>query len=102
MQSGLAALFATPSPKQNNRDGDQFVDDEPFIDKRKPSSTTVAKRNFNNGEHTLTPVMAKMIYSAVSECKRLVLKDSQLLHMVQFVCAIKNFSVSTKYVKINV
>ncbi len=40
MQLGLAALFITPSPKKNNGDGDQFVDDKPFIDERKPLSTT--------------------------------------------------------------
>jgi hypothetical protein len=65
MQSGLAALFVTPSPKQNAGDGDQFVDDEPFINKRKPLSTTVATKGVsNNGEHTLIPVTAKMIHSA--------------------------------------
>ncbi len=52
MQSGLAALFVTPSPKRNDGNGDQFVDDEPFIDKRKPSSTAVVKGVLNNGEHT--------------------------------------------------
>ncbi len=36
---------------------------------------TVAKGNFNNGEHTLIPVKEKMIHSAVWECKRLVLKE---------------------------
>jgi hypothetical protein len=102
MQLGLAALFITPSPKKNDGDGDQFVDDKPFIDKRKPSSMTVAKGNFNNGEHTLIPVMVKMIHSAVWECKRLVLKDGQPLHMVEFVGAVRNFSVNTKYVQIDV
>ncbi len=53
MQSGLAALFVTPSPTKNDGDGNQFVDDKPFIDKRKPLSTTVAKGVLNNGEHTL-------------------------------------------------
>ncbi len=62
---------------------------------------TVAKGYLNNGEHTLIPVMAKMIHSAVWECKRLVLKDGQLLHMVKFVGAVRNFSVYTKYVQIN-
>ncbi len=76
MQLGLAASFITPSPTKNDGDGDQFVDDKPFIDKRKPSSMTVAEDNFNNGEHTLIPVTVKMIHSAVWECKRLVLKDS--------------------------
>jgi hypothetical protein len=45
-------------------DGNRFVDDEPFIDERKPSSTTVAKGVLKNGEHTLIPVTAKMIHSA--------------------------------------
>jgi RPA family protein len=62
----------------------------------------VAKINFNNGEHTLIPVTAKMIHSAVSKCQRLVLKDGRSLHMVKFVGAVRNFSVSTKYVKIDV
>jgi hypothetical protein len=75
MQLGLAASFVTPSLKINNGDGNRFVNDEPLIDKMKPSSTTVARSNFNNGEHTLIPVIAKMIHSAVSECERLVLKD---------------------------
>jgi hypothetical protein len=44
----------------------------------------VAKAYLNNGEHTLIPVMAKMIHSAVWECERLVLKDGQPLHMVKF------------------
>jgi hypothetical protein len=61
--------------QKNNGDGDQFVDDKPFIDKRKPSSMTITKGNFSNGGHTLIPVMAKMIHSAVWECERLVLKD---------------------------
>jgi replication factor A2 len=62
---------------------------------------TVAKGNFNNGEHTLIPVMAKMIHSAVWECKRLVLKDGWPLHMVMFVGAVRNFNVNTKYVQID-
>ncbi len=99
---GLAASFITPSPKKNDGDGDQFVHDKPFIDERKPSSMTVAKGNFNNSEHMLIPVMAKMIHSAVWECKRLVLKDGRPLHMVKFVGAIRNFSVNTKYVQIDV
>ncbi len=69
MQLGLAALFITPSPKKNHGDGDQFADDKPFIDKRKPSSMTVERGVLNNGEHMLIPVMAKMIHSAVWECK---------------------------------
>jgi hypothetical protein len=75
MQSGLAASFITPSQKKNDGDGDQFVDDKSFIDERKPSSMTVAKSYFNNGEHTLIPATVKMIHSAVWECERLVLQD---------------------------
>jgi hypothetical protein len=55
----------TKSEKKNDGDGDRFVDDKPFIDERKPSSTTVAKGVLNNGKHTLIPFMAKMIYAAV-------------------------------------
>jgi hypothetical protein len=77
MQSGLAALFVTPSKKIDG-DGDLFIDDEPFIDKRKLLSTTVAKGVLNDGEHTLIPVIAKMIHSADWECKRLVLKDGRI------------------------
>ena len=73
-QLDLAALFVTPSQK-NDGSGNQFVDDEPFIDKRKPLSTTVAKGVLNNGKHTLIPVMAKMIHSAVWDSERFVLKD---------------------------
>ncbi len=63
---------------------------------------TVAKGNFNNGELTLILVTAKIIHSAVWECKRLVLKDGRPLHMVKFVGAVRNFSVNTKYVQIDV
>jgi hypothetical protein len=101
-QSDLAALFVTPSPQKNNGDDDQFANDEPFIDERKPSSTTVAKGYLNNGEHTLIPVMAKMIHSAVWKYKRLVLKDGPPFYMVKFIGAVRNFSVNTKYVKIDV
>jgi hypothetical protein len=75
MQSSLAALFVTPSPKKNDGNGNQFVDDDPFIDKKKPSSMTVAKGVLNNGEHTLIPVTAKMIHSAIWDSERFVLKD---------------------------
>ncbi len=40
--------------------------------------------------------------SAVWECKRLILKDGQPLHMVKFVGAVRNFSVNIKYVQIDV
>jgi hypothetical protein len=65
-------------------------------------STTIAKGVLNNGEHMLILVTAKMIHSALWECKRLVLKDNQPLHMVKFVDAVRNFSVNTRYVQINV
>jgi hypothetical protein len=68
MQLGLAALFVKPSPKKGNGNGKQFVDDKLFIDKRKPLNTMVAKSNFNNGERTFIPVMAKMIHFVVSKC----------------------------------
>jgi hypothetical protein len=70
-QSGLAALFVTPSPKKNDGNGNQFVNDEPFINKRKPSSTMVAKSVLNNGEHMLISVTAKMIHSAVWDLEKI-------------------------------
>ncbi len=65
MQLGLAASFVTPSQKEENGNSNQFIDDKPFIDKRKPSSTTDVKGAPNKGEHTLIPVTANMIHSAV-------------------------------------
>jgi hypothetical protein len=85
MQLGLAALFITPSPKNNHGDGDQFVDDKPFFDERKPSSTTVERGVLNNGEHMLIPVTARMIHSAVWNSEWFILKDGQPLHMVKLV-----------------
>jgi hypothetical protein len=102
MQSGLAASFVTPSPKKNDGVGDQFVDDEPFINERKPSRTTVAKGVLNNGEHTLIPVTTKMIHSAVWDSERFVLKDGQQLHMVKLVGAVRNFHVNIKHIQIDV
>jgi hypothetical protein len=61
--------------KKNDGNCNQFLDDEPFIDKRKPSSMTAVKGVLNNGEHTLIPATAKMIHSAVWDSKRFVLKD---------------------------
>jgi hypothetical protein len=49
MHSGLAASFVTPSPKKLAGKADRAVDDKPYIDKRKPSSTTAAKGDSNNG-----------------------------------------------------
>jgi hypothetical protein len=101
-QLGLAASFVTPSPKQKDGNGNQFLDDKPFIDKRKPSSTTVVKGVSNNGEHTLIPVMVKMIHSAVWDSKRFVLKDGCPLHMVKLVGAIRNFRANIKHIQIDV
>ncbi len=102
MQSGLAALFVTPSPKKNDGNGNQFINDEPFIDQRKPLSTTVVKGVLNNGEHTLIPVTAKMINSSVWDSERFVLKDGRPLHMVKLVGALSNFCVNIKHVQIDV
>jgi hypothetical protein len=82
--------------------GNQFVNDEPFINERKSSSTTAVKNVLNNGEHTLIPVMANMIHSAVWDSERFVLKDSQPLHMVKLVGAIRSFCVNVKHVQIDV
>ncbi len=84
MQLGLAASFIIPSPKTHG-DGDQFVDDKPFIDERKPLSMTVERGVLNNGEHMLIPVTARMIHSAIWNSKRIVLKDGRLLHMTKLV-----------------
>ncbi len=48
-QSGLAALFVTPSPKKIDGKADRAVDDKPYIDERKLSTTTAAKGDSNNG-----------------------------------------------------
>ena len=87
-----------PSPKKMDGNGDRVVDDKPFIDERKPSSTSAVKGVLNNGEHTLIPVTAKMIHSAVWDSERFVLKDGQLLHMVKLGNAIRNFCVNIIYV----
>ncbi len=42
-----------------------------------------------------------MIHSAVSKCKRLILKGSQQFHMVEFVGVVRNFSMNIKNVMIN-
>jgi hypothetical protein len=102
MQLGLAASFITPSPKKNHGDGDQFVDDKPFIDERKPSSKTVERGVLNNGEHMLIQVMARMIHSAIWNSERFVLKDGRPLHMVKLVGAIRNFRENIEHVQIDV
>jgi hypothetical protein len=101
-QLGLAASFVTPSLKKNDGNGDRFVDDELFINKRKPSSMTVVKGVLNNGEHTLIPVTAKMIHSAVWDSESFFLKDGRPLHMVKLVGAVRNFRVNIKHVQIDV
>ncbi len=64
-------------------------------------STSAVKGVLNNGEHTLIPVMAKMIYSAIWNGERFVLKDGRPLHMVKLVSAVRNFRVNVKYLQIN-
>jgi hypothetical protein len=102
MQLGLAASFIIPSPKKKHGDDDQFADDKPFIDERKPSSKTVERSVLNNGEHTLILVTARMIHSAVWNSEWFILKDGRLLHMVKLVGAIRNFREKIKHVQINV
>ena len=48
-QSGLAASIVTPSPKKMDGNGDRAVDDEPFIDERKPLSTMAVIGVLSNG-----------------------------------------------------
>ncbi len=64
MQSGLAALFVTPSPKKMDGKADRAVDDEPYIDERKLSTTTAAKGDSNNGPSPTKK--QKLIYIMVS------------------------------------
>ncbi len=47
-QLGLAASFVAPSPKKKDENSNRVVNDEPFIDKRKPSSTTAVKDVLSN------------------------------------------------------
>ncbi len=47
-QSGLAALFVTPSPKKTDGKADRAVDDKLYINERKLSTTTAAKGDSNN------------------------------------------------------
>ncbi len=99
---GLGSIVHHTKSKKIYGDGDQFVDDKPFIDKRKPSSMTDAKGNFNNGEHTLIPVMTKMIHSVVWDSERFILKDGRPLHMVKLVGAVRNFHGDNKHIQIDV
>ncbi len=79
----------------------RVVNDELFVDKRKPLSMTAVKGYLHNGEHTLIPVTVKMIHSAVRDCKQFVLKDGRPLHMVKLVGAVRNFSAHDKHVQID-
>ncbi len=97
----IGVLSNGPSLKKTDGNGNRVVDDKLFIDKRKPSSTLAVKGVLNNGEHTLIPVMVKMIYSAVWNGERFVLKDGRLLHMMKLVGAVRNFRVNDKHVQIN-
>ena len=56
----------------------------------------------NNGEHTLIPVTARMIHSAVWNSEQFVLKDGQPLHMVKLVGAVRNFCENNKHIQIDV
>ena len=49
MQSGLAASFVTPSPKETDGKADRAIDDKPYINERKLLTTTAAKGDSNNG-----------------------------------------------------
>ncbi len=49
MQSGLAALFVTPSPKQTDGKANRAVDEEPYINERNLLSTAAAKGDLTNG-----------------------------------------------------
>ncbi len=81
--------------------GNRVINDELYIDERKPLSTSAVKDVLNNGEHTLIPVTAKMIYSAVWNGEQFVLKDGQPLHMVKLVGAVMNFRVNVKHLQID-
>jgi hypothetical protein len=48
-QLGLAALIVTPSQKKTDGNGDQAFNDEPFINERKPLSTTAVIGVLSNG-----------------------------------------------------
>ncbi len=101
MTAVIGVLSNGPSPKKMGGNSDQVINDKHFIDKRKPLSTSAVKGVLNNGEHMLIPVTMKMIYSAVWNGERFVLKDGQLLHMVKLVGAIRNFCVNIKHLQID-
>jgi hypothetical protein len=47
-------------------------------------------------QHTLIPVTAKMIHSAVSTFDRFQLTDGRLLHLVKLVGAVSTFGLQMK------
>ena len=49
MQSGLTVFFVTPSPKKTEAKADRAVDDEPYINERKLSTTMAANGDSNSG-----------------------------------------------------
>jgi hypothetical protein len=100
--SGLAVSSVTPSLIKGNGGGDQFLDENLFVDERTPSSMTVPKMHLNNGEHMLIPVTVKMIHSAVYTCKRFMLRDGRPLHLVKLVGAVWNYHNNMKNIIIDV
>ncbi len=51
----------------------------------------VPKIHLNNSKHMLIPVTAKLIHSTVYTCKRFLLRDGRLLHMVELIGAVRNY-----------
>ncbi len=90
-----------PSLKKTDGNANRVVNDELFVDERKPSSMTAVKGYLHNGEHTLIPVTVKIIHSALRDCEWFILKDGRPLHMVKLVGAVRNFRVHDKHVHIN-
>jgi hypothetical protein len=98
--------------KTKERQCGRFIDKALFVDERMTSSMTapvamsIPKIYSNYGEHTLIPVTVKMIHSAVSTCnstcKRFVLGDGCLLHMVKLVGAVRGRYGNTKNITIGV
>ncbi len=107
-QSDLNVLPVTPSPTKDCGSKQPSVDDQPsfnawktsrktpptkmnddpFIDARKPSSKSVPIEDKTTHSHTLIPVTTKMFKSALSKCNQFVLKDGRQLHLVKVVGAI--------------
>jgi hypothetical protein len=99
---GLGSIVCHIKSEKNDGNGDRFLDDKPFIDKRKPLNMTVKKGVSNNGEHMLIPMMVKMIHSAIWDSESFVLKDGQPLHMVKLVGVVRNFHVNNKPIQVDV